>query len=99
MIKITRTSTRPNTDIPFFSPEKSFNDYFVKTYVETGKVTRAETTLSEDGLTKTVVNLYSSEADMIEARDDAVVIDGYITKSVIYNNENGITSTVLVEQN
>ena len=98
MIKTTKISIRPNTNVPFFRHETSDNDYFIETYIETGMVTRAEITLSEDGLTEIIVNLYSSEEALTEVREDVIVIDGFVNKSHTYNAENGITSNVLVEE-
>lgn len=98
MIKVTRTSIRPNTDVPFYVADVAFIDYFRHTYEETGLVTAVETTLSEDGLTKSVVNIYVSEEVMIQVRNDQVVIDGYTNKSKKYNLDNGITVNALIEE-
>ena len=90
MLKITRTLTRPSTDIPFYEAEESFKEYMRQTYEETGLTTLLEVTLSEDGLSKTYVSIYPSQENHLTVICDVNVND-YIDKAREYNLSNGIT--------
>lgn len=97
MIKITRILTRPNTEIPFYKAEESFIEYFRNTYEDSGLVTLMGISMSEDGLTKTYINMYSSQEAHEMVANDATVIE-YASKAEEYNSENGITVNLLLEE-
>lgn len=98
MIKSTRIVVRPSTEIPFYKADESFTEYFKNTYQETGLVTLVGVSLSEDGLTKTYINVYASQEAHDMVGNDNFVIDNYTSKFKRYNSENGITVNVLLEE-
>jgi hypothetical protein len=93
MIKVTRTSIRPNTDSPFYIASQEFTDYFNLSYIETGKTTIDSVTFSDDTLTRTIILFWTSLEDMESSDTDPLVIDFLALKND-YNLENGITETV-----
>jgi hypothetical protein len=96
MYELTLTSTRPTTDVEFFSANdgqhEAFRNNWGTKYLLTGKVMLAEIDLSSDKLTQTITHAWDSEESFNESIADPVVID-FATKREEYNNTHGITSS------
>jgi proteasome lid subunit RPN8/RPN11 len=74
MLTVTSTFVRPSTSVEFFADE-AFNTYRNATYIQTGKLTQVSDTTSPDGLTRTIVNDWTTRADFIAFKQDQAAID------------------------
>jgi len=93
MWQVVRTQTRPNTSVDFFLSEQHTSaetkQYMYSTYVETGKQLMMTKETSDDGLTLTVTQIWQSQEDYIECKNDPVSIvikeefDAYIQSNGI----------------
>lgn len=88
--KTVRTSTRPDTSIPFFKNTDEVRSYIKSTYDNTGKRLSMEITLSEDGLTETRTQVWASHAAYQEFKADPNIPN----EAGPYTIEHGITYTV-----
>ena len=97
MYIVTRTHTRPSTDVPFFYPKESatdeFKTYFLENYINTGKSIIIDHSHSGDNLTMTSTSLWDSEESFTEFSND-IKCNGLIAAATEYNNLNGIVETV-----
>ena len=91
-IKTTMTFSRLSTDTPWYEPTDSFKAYNKATYVDTGKRTYVGQTESEDGLTKTSVNIMVDEAAIKEFNQDSN-IQGFLNARDLYCLQNNISLT------
>ena len=92
MIKRTKTWTRPNTTVKFHKPDSEFSAYIKQTYVDTGKRVYRSKTLSEDGLTLTLITVWRDLAAHDEFVADSMVQAGVETRKV-HNTARGIQNT------
>jgi len=95
MFELVRKVTRASTDIEFFSLRACPNissealDYFVEKYIKTGKRISDTRTLSEDGLTATIVELWDSRESYLEYLCDPFIDDHLTshTKEYLKNHD------------
>jgi uncharacterized protein (DUF779 family) len=96
MIKIVKIQTRPKTDIPFFYqtdlivPE--YGPYLKKNYLDTGKLIKADRTLSEDQLTLTLETVWESQNAFAEYFTDSFCVENFLKISTEYEQLNDIKS-------
>lgn len=78
MFIVTKKQIRPTTSVEFFSAttfpefEDEFKRHMFKTYMSTGKFIDTTESISADGLTKTVVTSWLSEADLTAWKADPI---------------------------
>lgn len=70
MLTVTSKYVRQSTSVEFYNDE-AFNTYRNTNYIETGKLVQQSDTISADGLTRTVVNDWTTRADFIAFKEDA----------------------------
>jgi hypothetical protein len=97
MYKLTTVQTRPSTNVEFWTRDNpavtaEYLAYNRDTYILTGKMLNADTTVSEDGLTMTTSLIWASEADSDAWREDLVVREGFLSHMKAYQTSNGITA-------
>jgi hypothetical protein len=93
MWQVVRKQIRPDTSIDFFLSEQHTSpetkQYLYSTYVTTGKQLMMVKEMSDDGLTLTVTQIWQSNEDHIECKNDPVSIiikeefDAYIQSNGI----------------
>jgi len=90
MITLHRISTRPTTDVPFYSMTPEFELHLKTTYDDTGKRLGVVVTESVDGLTQTRVGTWI-DGDTLHGTlyDDACLAQ--LTEMHAYNAVNNIT--------
>lgn len=86
-----RISIRPNTDVEFYVPDSDYTTHFDTTYLNTGKCTTVDKTVSTDQLTLTVSLIWTDLADWTAFSQDPVVLQ-YIEARNVYNDANNIIS-------
>lgn len=89
-INITRISHRPSASISFYSPPQNMIDYFNTTWVLPGSITRTKT-LTETGLTETLMITFINEATFISFVENPIM-SKFRSDREIYNNNNNIIS-------
>lgn len=100
MYIVTRVHTRPNLEVEFFHPKEAttpeFKNYFIETYIGTGKSILIEHSVSEDGLAMTSTSIWDNEASFTQFSNDPNANE-LITTATAYNTANGIIETITVE--
>jgi hypothetical protein len=92
MIKITRVQTRPNIDIPFFTPRPEKTKYTWDTFTESQL--RIVNTISEDQLVRTSVWAWFDE-NALETYNSNELVQLVKQEEAAYMEANGVS---LVEQ-
>jgi hypothetical protein len=87
-----RTTTRTDTDTPFFRFEWQIQNYINDTYVITGKRIASNVTLSQDGLQQIVTSTWVDLAAYNEFMADQQIVSQR-EAVVAYNLAHNITST------
>ena len=102
------TLTRPDTSIPFHSPDSIFycevetdftsslaNKYFKENYIDTGKCKSGiqSPTISDDGLTLRIEIIYNNQDALADLYSDLFFNVGYESRE-LYWYENGIEKYV-----
>lgn len=73
-ITLTKTTIRPSTDVEWYKTPESVLDYINSTYrFGKGQLLKTEFILSEDGLTLTMINTWSSPEDHAAFMADPIV--------------------------
>jgi len=94
-IKKTLIRTRPSELVPWYLHPKEKNEYIQTNYIATGDLTKT-ITHSEDGLTQTVVNIYSNKRIYDKMfKDNLVNADNDIRNA--YQEASGIEETITTE--
>lgn len=93
--KITYTATRPSVEISFYSWPASVSSYIKTLFNDTGKVINQTITMSEDGLTLTVVTLWQNGA-FEEAANDPIISEARMEQNQ-HNLDHNIVTTSLHE--
>ena len=62
------TYTRPNTSVDWYELDTDFNSYLQSQYIDTGKISNKTVTESADGLTKTTIREWDSEASLEQSQ-------------------------------
>ena len=70
-------STRLSTDSSFLPEDwvdglKEYNSYIKATYIDTGKILSRNQTISEDGLTRTVVTVWVNDEERLKYLEDPI---------------------------
>jgi hypothetical protein len=90
----TRTATRPNTNVSYYTQSPETTEYIKVTYKDTGKLV-STIEMSPDGLTETRTYVWASVEDWQEFIVDPV-IQNYLMERDSYNASNGIVSAKVV---
>lgn len=93
-IRVTSVSVRPNTNVEFWS--FSAEDTAQLQTAFTGKLLSKTSTLSEDGLSRTVVRTFATPEDYAEFKANPVRTAGAATRNA-YNEANGITLSNVID--
>jgi|688.fasta_scaffold657285_2 hypothetical protein len=100
MFIVTKKQIRPNTSVEFFSIkdypqiQEVFKQYMYQTYMSTGKLLASDETISEDGLTKTVVTWWLDEQSANEWTADPICSANFTNLYKQHCQDNGITISV-----
>jgi hypothetical protein len=100
MFVVTRKQTRPNTTVEFFAirnfpdPLGEFKQYMDTTYMSTGKLIDSDETISEDGLTKTIVTTWVDEAAATQWVNDPICNEKFTNLYKQHCQDNGITISI-----
>jgi hypothetical protein len=89
MLTVTSKFIRPSTSVEFYA-DAAFNAYRNTNFVQAGKLTEVVDTISPDGLTRTVVNNWTTRADFIAFKQDTTV-SAYLEARRRNLETNGIT--------
>jgi len=95
-IRVTSVSVRPNTNVDFWNYSAEDATHLQNTFVSTGKLVSKTSTLSNDGLTRTVVRTFATPEDFAEFKLDSVRTAGASARDA-YNTANGITLSNVVD--
>jgi len=87
MLTITSKFVRPSTAVEFFT-DAVFDQHRAATYA--GKYNRVSDTVSDDGLTRTIVGEWTTRLAFTEFMADPVAL-AYKAARSAYNKTNGIT--------
>jgi hypothetical protein len=97
MKKVIFTSKRPSTDIVFFVWPQEASIRHQEKYWNTGKVNHRTMSYSDDGLTSVSTQVWTNEGwEENKAETDPVIISATVA-GAIWNKENGITTTTIVQ--
>lgn len=100
MIKVIKTTTRPNNTIPFFEDiEESpagYKQYINDNFIANKKMIKTEHSRSKDGLVITTVMTWSDEDSFLDLCTDEYCANNYHNKVNQYNILNGIASEVII---
>jgi hypothetical protein len=105
MFIVTKQQIRPNTSVEFFAIrsfpqlQEVFKQYMYATYMSTGKLIDSTETISEDGLTKTVVTTWLNEEAANEWNNDLFCTENFTNHYKQYCETNGITALTESKQN
>jgi len=91
MLTVTSKYVRPSTSVEFFNDE-TFNQYRVDTYANTGKLEQHSDSVTADGLTRTIVNNWTTRVGFAEFMADATTGKYFIARKT-HNTANGIAQT------
>jgi hypothetical protein len=98
MFIVTKKQVRPNTGVEFFAirnfpdPLGEFKQYMYTTYMSTGKLIDSTETISEDGLTKTVVTTWVDQAASEQWNNDPVCNEKFTNLYKQHCADNGINA-------
>jgi hypothetical protein len=95
MILVTKTFTRPNTDVKFHYEvlnNEEFKNHMKSKYYETGKVVSENKKLDETNLSFTYSGVWKTRADFDE-HDTDPVLQKYWDSRDAYNNQNNIVAS------
>jgi hypothetical protein len=86
-LKVTQTFTRPDVNIPWASalPPQQVS----------GRIA-LDSSLSDDGLTQTIISLWNSQEDW-DARNVSAESKTWNDQRIAYNLQNNISSSVIIE--
>lgn len=88
--------TRPSKDIKFWSNKSlEYAVHVKKYYVETGKIKKADTAISDDELSITTTVQWNEEKDYLEFRTDPTIIKEFIDPFNTYAEKSGIVVSSL----
>ena len=87
------TYTRPNTSVDWYELDTDFNSYLQSQYIDTGKISNKTVTESADGLTKTTIREWDSEASLDAFLADSTYNTDLRQPRELYNAENNISRT------
>lgn len=91
MLIVTTTYTRPSASVSWFQPSSDFITFSENNYRHNGKILQRSTSISFDGLTKTVETTWATRDDYVGYRNDEQFIAMKDLRNA-YNNEHGIIS-------
>jgi hypothetical protein len=102
MIKVTKLTTRPNTNVLWHFEagifDAGFYDHLQQTYKQTGKQISAANTFSEDGLQLTWTSFWNTQADYDEFQADPVLTTYWNLKQAYYDAHGVVMQDNVVEQ-
>ena len=105
MIKRTITQIRPDTTVSFTNimtedqtviTEEAKN-YFINNFVTTNKLSVESSTVSEDGLTWTLVQIWATAEALVECYSNTYIIENITIPRKLYFTSTGITSSFVDE--
>ena len=96
--------TRPSVDVEFYTFKQStriqpeVKEYFLATYIFSGKVVHNAWKQSEDGLSTTSQAFWLSKADYESFLNDPIILSDYIPGRDAYCDEFGLTRELISEE-
>lgn len=96
--------TRPSLDVEFYTFKQStriqpeVREYFLTTYIYSGKVVHNAWEQSEDGLSTTSQAFWLSKAVYEEFLNDPIILSDYIPDRDAYTAEFGLTREIISEE-
>ena len=100
MITTTRTWTRPNTNIPWWTnlAPAEYKAYIREKYDVTGKRVSSELTISKDKLTLTSVTVFINKAAFEEFSSDPIFKSWIKTRREYCTKNNIIESSIIIAE-
>lgn len=89
-LAIKQIYTRPNVDIPFYSPSIEFKEYQNRKYVESGHILFQQTTFTDDKLTQISFVVFADRQSRILFLSDEQIKQD-VELRIQYNEDNNIT--------
>jgi len=71
-VTVTVSFTRPSTETTFYAPTVDVVSHWHTAYVSTGMLVSRSDTVSQDGLTRTIVNVWKDQASLDAWRADPI---------------------------
>lgn len=102
MFKITKTSVRPSTDVPFIFEVKTVSEDIAEhvqtVFKDTGKLISTSRFINDDELTVTHVSVFDSHESFMEFVSDSVVFENIILPQQLHDISNDIISQTESEE-
>lgn len=100
MIKVIKTTTRPNNSIPFFEDIEEapadYKKYVYDNFIANKKMLKTENLRSSDELVITTVMTWSDEDSFLDLCTDEYCINRYLYKVNQYNILNDIFTEIII---
>lgn len=80
------------TSVPFWQPPAAIAAHIKENYIDTGKMVET-TVISEDGITRNIVQTFADQAAKIQWKADPVLLQNARNR-IAYNAEHGITENL-----
>lgn len=96
--------TRPSVDVEFYNFKQStriqpeIKNYFLTTYIFSGKVVHTAWTEEDEGLTTTSQSFWLSKADYEDFLNDPIIIADYFPARDAYCAEFGLTRELIIKE-
>jgi hypothetical protein len=90
---VTSVRVRPNTGVAWYSTSDGFKSYVTTNFTDRGTRTSTSKSVSDDGLTQTIVTSYPNEAAWNTFKTDLEVVNAFNTRKTYYT-DNNITITI-----
>ena len=90
---VTSVRVRPNTGVAWYSTSDGFKSYVTTNFTDRGTRTSTSKSVSDDGLTQTIVTSYPNEAAYNDFKGDSAVGNAFNTRKTYYT-DNNITNTI-----
>lgn len=92
---------RPNKEVEFWMNKGTteYSEYVRKNFVESGKLKKVESVVSDDELTLTTTIHWSSEKDYLDFRTDDFIVSEYLNPFNAYTDSNGIVVSAMDSKN
>lgn len=91
-VTVTVSFTRPSTATPFYTPTADVVSHWQTAYVSTGMLVSRSDNLSQDGLTRTIVNVWKDQASLDAWRADPIR-NQLMSARAAYHTTNKVTES------
>lgn len=103
MYRVTRTHSRPSTNVEFWSEDHplvsaEIKEYRHQNYTLTGKFVSRTISLSQDGLNRTVVATWQNKEALDEFLNDPRIVAEFENPGQQYMTENGIVRVSAISE-